>query len=76
MMVAPCAGPSQLAVSDGRSPPVFHLVGVVTSLNVQTVVTIALTGLTRQARLGFSQMFNGVDQSCQLSGDEGYGSSS
>jgi len=52
---------SLLAVSDDRSPPVFHPVGVVTSLNDQTVVTIALTGLTRQARLrGYSLMCYGV----------------
>jgi hypothetical protein len=56
---------------------VFHSVGVVTSLNDQTVVTIALTGLTRQASLrGTPECAMRFDESCQLSVNEGYDSSS
>jgi hypothetical protein len=41
-----------LAASEGWSPLVFASVGVATSLNVQTVNTVAMTGLMRQARPG------------------------
>jgi hypothetical protein len=41
-----------VAVSEGWSPLVFSSVGVATSLNGQTVNTVAMTGLMLQARIG------------------------